>query len=207
MNNQVKTILLVEDESIIAMSIAAVLKKNGFIVSIVHNGEQAISTFRDDPAIDMVLMDIDLGKGMDGAETAQIILSEKELPVVFISSHTEPAIVEKTCGITSYGYVVKNSGETVLLASLRTAFTLFKAHRELQAANETLRESETRYRFLTEKMNDIIWTMDLSLKTTYVSPSVYKVLGFTPEERMAQDPRDQLTPPRTNWQAGSCPGS
>lgn len=65
---------------------------------------------------------------------------------------------------------------------------------ERRRAEETLRASEEKFRLLTEKTDDIIWTLDLSLRTTYVSPSIEKVLGFTPEERLAQDPRMQMTP-------------
>lgn len=65
---------------------------------------------------------------------------------------------------------------------------------ESRRIEEELRRSEAKHRFLMEKMTDIVWTMDLDLRTTYVSPSITRMLGFTPEERMAQDPRDQLTP-------------
>jgi PAS domain S-box-containing protein len=65
---------------------------------------------------------------------------------------------------------------------------------ERRYAGETLWASEEKYRVMTEKMNDIIWTLDLNLHTTYVSPSVEKVLGFTPEERLAQNPQMQMTP-------------
>ena len=61
-------------------------------------------------------------------------------------------------------------------------------------AEETLRESERKYRLLAEKTNDIIWTSDINLRTTYVSPSVERVLGFTPEDRLKQDVTQQMTP-------------
>ena len=57
-----------------------------------------------------------------------------------------------------------------------------------------LRRSEEKFRFLTEHMNDNIFTMDMNLQTTYVSKSVEKILGFTPEERMKQDVSEQVTP-------------
>ena len=64
---------------------------------------------------------------------------------------------------------------------------------ERRKAEDRLRDSEAKYRFVAEKMSDIVWTMDLNLRTTYVSPSVTTVLGYTPEERVLQEPRDQLT--------------
>ncbi len=57
-----------------------------------------------------------------------------------------------------------------------------------------LRKNEARYRLLADRMNDIIWTQDLDLRTTYVSPSVEKLLGFTPEERKSQRVDEQVTP-------------
>jgi PAS domain S-box-containing protein len=65
---------------------------------------------------------------------------------------------------------------------------------EQKRAGEALRKSEEQFRFLTEGMTDIIWTVDLDLQTTYVSPSVAKTLGFTPEERKRQSLEEMLTP-------------
>ena len=65
------------------------------------------------------------------------------------------------------------------------------AHKQ---AEEMLKRSEEKYRFLAENMNDNIFTMDLNLRTTYVSPSMKKILGFTPEERMKQHITEQVTP-------------
>jgi PAS domain S-box-containing protein len=63
---------------------------------------------------------------------------------------------------------------------------------------EALKRSEGKYRYLIEKLDDIIWTLDLNLNTTYISPSITKNLGFTPEERILQNPIEQMTPSSYN---------
>jgi PAS domain S-box-containing protein len=60
-------------------------------------------------------------------------------------------------------------------------------------AEEALRDSESKYQFLAESMADVVFTLDINLATTYVSPSIERMLGFTPEERIAQKVDQQLT--------------
>lgn len=57
-----------------------------------------------------------------------------------------------------------------------------------------LRQKLKLYQNIIEKSDDIIWTADLNLHTTYISPSIEKKLGFTPEEMMAKDLEMQVTP-------------
>ncbi|MDQ1239202.1 MAG: two-component system, cell cycle sensor histidine kinase and response regulator CckA, partial [Thermodesulfobacteriota bacterium] len=70
----------------------------------------------------------------------------------------------------------------------------FQVTTERKLKEEALRQSEEKFRFLTEAMVDIVWTMDLNLRFTYVSPSVERVLGFTREERLRQRIEEQITP-------------
>ncbi|MDA8410197.1 MAG: PocR ligand-binding domain-containing protein [Treponema sp.] len=154
-----KTILLVEDEILIAMMEKRQLEQEGYRVLHVNSGEKAVELVRaGKEVIDIVLMDINLGPGIDGTEAAAEILKSKDMPLVFLSSHTEREIVRKTEEITNYGYVVKNSGITVLDASIKMAFKLFlarqniqtqrmdieAAYEEMQVANEELIASEER---------------------------------------------------------------
>ncbi|MEE9913456.1 MAG: PAS domain S-box protein [Deltaproteobacteria bacterium] len=59
---------------------------------------------------------------------------------------------------------------------------------------EALRKSEEKYRLLTESLADVIFTLDENLRTTYLSPSVTRLRGYTLEEAMAQSLEDILTP-------------
>ncbi len=148
-----KTILLVEDEALIAVIEKEMLKKHGFNVILASSGEKAIEIARTSPHINLILMDINLGKGkMDGTEAAEIILKEKDIPIIFLSSYTQPEVVEKAERITSYGYATKDSGETVLITSIKMAFKLHEAHRKVQEREKLLQESETLQRTLLENM-------------------------------------------------------
>lgn len=65
---------------------------------------------------------------------------------------------------------------------------------EYKRAEEKLRKSDNRYRLLAENVSDIIWVRGMDMKLKYVSPSVEKVRGYTPEEAIAQPIEEVLTP-------------
>lgn len=137
-SNSNRRILLVEDDEISAFTTTKILELHQFSVVWAISGKKAIELIKEISDIDLILMDIDLGDDLDGIETAKIILKQKEIPLVFYSSHTEPEIVNKTEEITSYGYIVKHSGDTVLLASIRMAFKLFEEKQHVVKQQITL---------------------------------------------------------------------
>jgi PAS domain S-box-containing protein len=166
-----KTLLLVEDDAIIAVCEQIALSRKGYDVVITNSGEGAVDIFRTQSRVDLVLMDIDLGSGMDGTETAKEILKTHDIPIVFLSNHTEPEIVEKTEKITSYGYVVKNSGITVLDASIKMAFKLFEA-------NKKIVESEAKQKAMIAGISDVIGIINEQGIISYSSPNSEKWFGW-----------------------------
>jgi PAS domain S-box-containing protein len=139
-----KTILLVENDHDVCLTEAQILRNHGYDVITAQTGEKAIETVRKTACINLILMDIDLGTGMDGAETARQILSARTVPIVFLISQTEPERINRVRGITHYGYVMKNADEAILRSSIEMACELFNSH-------EKTRQSEERYRRITEE--------------------------------------------------------
>ncbi len=187
--DKAKKILLVEDNLVMATLEKKRLEKKGYSVVHVSTGEKAIALLQKEHA-SLVLMDIDLGMGMDGTQTAERILSFTEIPIVFLSSHTEPEVVEKTEKITSYGYVVKNSGITVLDASIKMAFKLFDAKQSIISHKNDLLENK---RILTEsqemaKMGS--WSLDVASLIMTLSPE---------HQFMAEGIRAEISMPLTEY--------
>lgn len=82
--------------------------------------------------------------------------------------------------LSAKGTIVKQNGKIKLIAVLRDI--------------TTERENEQKYELLAKNINDVIWTMDFKLNTTYLSPSVKNIVGYTVEENIARPITEKFTP-------------
>lgn len=155
-----KQILLVEDEVLIGMSTKKSLEKKGYNVIHASTPDKALSSIEENDNISLVLMDIDLGTNIDGIKTAKKMLERKDVPIVFVSSHTEPEIISLTEEITSYGYVVKNSNIVAYDASIKMAYRLFieKKRKEIFSIYiQTALENANEPLFICDTNGDIVF--------------------------------------------------
>jgi len=182
-----KKILLVEDEAIIAMHEIFTLEEAGFDVTHSLSGSEAIDIIKSDNQISLILMDIDLGEGLDGTIAAQKILSHKNLPIIFLTSHTEKEMVDKVKDITKYGYIIKNSGKFVLLESINMAFTLFEA-------NNALVKSEIENREIVESLNCAVLKFNQRGEIIYFSSSAERIFGYKEDEVIGKKSIDTINP-------------
>jgi len=190
-NKDQKTILLVEDEPVTSIVEKNILEKHGYNVITADTGGKAIETVEATPSIDLILMDINLGSGMDGATAAEKILKTHDLPLIFLSSHTEREVIEKIEKITSYGYIVKTSGNTVLIASIKMAFRLFEAQMKNKEQAQMLRESERNLSMTLKSIGDAVIATDTEGRIVRMNTVAEQLTGWNMGEALGR-PLDEV---------------
>ncbi|MGB7787659.1 response regulator [Methanoregula sp.] len=123
-------ILVVDDEAIITMQLEERLHAMGYtVVGMAASGEDAIEKARR-LSPDLILMDIVMPGRLNGIEAAQVIIGELDIPVVFVTSYADDAIIEKAKQVRPYGYIVKPFNELEIKAAIEVA--LFRKAAELE---------------------------------------------------------------------------
>ena len=88
-------ILIVEDESIVALDLRQMLEEFGLeVVGNTASGDEALA-IAEDTQPDLALLDINIQGAIDGIQTAQILRDPNGVPCVFLTSYSDDATVEK----------------------------------------------------------------------------------------------------------------
>jgi len=177
-------ILLVEDESIEAMDIKQTLESFGYEVPYVaSSGEEAINKALEIMP-DLILMDIILKGETDGVEAASRIKS-LDIPVIYLTAHSEESTIEKAKLTEPYGYIIKPYEHTELKYAIELA--LYKHKTEIK-----LKESEKQYRSILENIQDAYVRVNTDGRIIMVSPSAASMYGFDSPQEMIGIPAISL---------------
>ncbi len=126
-----RKILIVEDESITALDLRAVLGKLGYdIPAIVSNGEEAIAraaTMRPD----LILMDIHIKGPIDGIATAEQIRRRFDVPVVYLTAYGDEDTLQRARVTEPFGYLLKPFAERELEIAVEAALFRHQLERRL----------------------------------------------------------------------------
>ena len=114
-------VLIVEDEVVVAMELRSRLTALGYeVVGSCDQGEQVADLVtRYEP--DLILMDIKLAGRMDGIEAAQQIHSIRDVPVVFLTAHSDERTLQRAKLSDPYGYIVKPFSEAELRSTIEVS--------------------------------------------------------------------------------------
>ena len=121
-------IMIVEDEGIIAFSIRKKLENLGYEVPIMSTtGEEALLQAMNIRP-DLALMDIMLGDGIDGIETATLLREQLGTPIIYLTANVDEKTIQRAKVTEPYGYLVKPFEERELSTTIEMA--LYKHHTE-----------------------------------------------------------------------------
>ena len=119
-------ILVVDDDQTTGKIVEMQLKKMGYsVVSIAKTGSEAFK-FAKIHTPDLVLMDINLGKGMDGVEAASTLMTQYGIPVIYVTAYADDDTLERAKKTRPYGYINKPLRETDIRTTISLAFERIK---------------------------------------------------------------------------------
>jgi signal transduction histidine kinase/CheY-like chemotaxis protein len=170
MTGEERRILVVEDESIVAMDLRASLTALGYqVTETVGTGREAVaSAHRRTP--DLVLMDINLRGDMDGIAAAETIRKDLAVPVVYLTAFSDESTLRRARVTGPFGYLLKPFDERELQITIEMAIYRHQAqgeHEKLlqeQAARAAVEKQHRWSRFLAEAGEEL--SASLEVKST-----------------------------------------
>jgi diguanylate cyclase (GGDEF)-like protein/PAS domain S-box-containing protein len=164
------TLLVVEDEAVVAMDLDGQLQDMGYrVCACVDNGRDAIDRARTERP-DLVLMDIVLKGDMDGIAAAAAIGAELHIPVMFLTAYSDDQTVERAACAWPYGYLTKPFQSRELRAGIEVA--LRKA-----AVERAVRNSERWLASVLRSVGDAVIATDVGGTVGLANPAAETLLG------------------------------
>ena len=172
-------LMVVDDEVLIAMELEEDLSSMGYVVlGRTTSGEGAIDMARQ-LSPDAILMDIVMPGTTDGISAAEIIKTELDIPIIFLTAYADDQYIERAKAVEPFGYIVKPFQEKEVKAAIEIA--LYRKDIERR-----LRKSEGKYRSLIDNVSEAIVSADSHGNIIYCNPSAETILGYLADEAVGR---------------------
>ena len=183
----VTRVLIVEDELITAEDLRFRIDSLGYVCSgVVSSGEQAIEVAeREHP--DVILMDIMLRGKMDGIQAAEIIYEKMDIPVIFLSAHSDQETLKRVSAANASAYLLKPFRDQEF--QLAVEITCYKHQTERR-----IRASEENYRLLIEGTEQPILKINSDMEVVFLNHTAAAINGASAEELQGKTVRQLFSP-------------
>jgi PAS domain S-box-containing protein len=182
-------ILIVDQDPIIARDIKETLHNLGLgytVTSIVSTGEDALQKVKQDTP-DLLLLGIALPGKFNGIETGRRIRALYDIPIIYVTTHSDEKTLQKAKLVEPDGYVLKPIDERELRIAIEIAL---RTHAKVKKTEKALRESERRFRQLLENMSEAVIVLDEKGMVTYVNSKLLEKSGYRREDILGYPPQD-----------------
>ncbi|MCJ7542133.1 MAG: PAS domain S-box protein [Desulfobacterales bacterium] len=164
-------IMIVEDEAVIALGLEERLTEMGYsVIGISYSGDDALKKARR-LLPDLVLMDIMIPGKQDGIDVAEILRTELDVPVIFLTAFSEENTIERAKKAQPYGYILKPFIDREIKAGIEVA--LYKKEME-----KALRNSERRFKKFLDNLGDAAYETDAFGNVTYTNKAGEALTGL-----------------------------
>ena len=182
-------ILIVDDDAGTCETLSDVLRVKGYAVQTAGSGREALGLLQTNPA-DVAILDIKL-PDMPGLELLHAIKrAAPETEVIFVTAYASIGTAIHAINGAAFAYLTKPVEMEHLLATVHRA-------REKRDLIRALRESEERYRLVTEHMHDAVFLIDLESRFTFGNGRVEELTGYRIDELVGRPVSMVLTPEGT----------
>ena len=165
------SILVVEDEAMIGMEIRSRLSNLDFrVVAVVDSGEKAILS-AEEHLPDLILMDVHIKGNIDGIETAKRIQASRDVPVIYLTAHSDIETLQRAKESGLFGYVLKPFEERDLLVAIETA-----VHRH--SLERQLKDSERKHAATLASIGDGVVATDAQGRVTFMNAVAESLTGW-----------------------------
>ena len=180
-----KRILIVEDEAIVAKDIELRLKEMGYdVTGMVATGEKALTILSTIPT-DLVLMDINLKGKMDGIDTASLVRKTHDIPVVFLTAYADGPTFERAKLTDPFGYILKPFEERALQIHIEIAFHKYQGEKRIKSREKWIES-------VLNSINSAVIATDMEGKITYINPSAEAFLDIQRTQLWEQSVIDSI---------------
>lgn len=165
------SIMVVEDEPVVALNLQRTIKKLGYaVVAVAESGRKAIR-LAEECSPDLIVMDIKLKGRMDGIETANQIGLKSQTPVVFLTAHGDDATIARAKAARPYGFLTKPFRSEELKAAVTLALEQHRVRREFFPERARLVK-------LLHNIKDGVIGTDTEGRVRYMNPAAEQLTGW-----------------------------
>jgi len=134
-----RSVLIVEDDAIVALDLEQALSGLGYrIFGPTTTGEEAVAVAAREPAPDLLLMDVDLPGPVDGIEAARRIRARLDVPVIFLTGHSDSGTLSRAMAAEPFGYLLKPFQVKDLKCAIEVAVHKHRRERALRRRSDRL---------------------------------------------------------------------
>ena len=181
------SVLIVEDEGVIALDIQHHVESFGYTVAgIAHTGARAIEKMA---ALrpDLVLMDVAIKGPMDGIDTAARIRASHDVPIVFLSAYSDESTVSRAGLTAPYGYLLKPFRPDELRAAVEVALVKHATERQL-------RQTQHWFAKTLHCIGDAVIATDAAGRVRFLNPVAERLLARKQDEALGRPLREVFSP-------------